>query len=129
MAGSLGAVPPERVVHGDFHYDSGREGMRRLLALDPRPDGVFVAGDVMAIGAIQEAQDAGLDVPGDIAVVGFDDVPLAALVRPALTTVRQDRLALGAAAGEALLELCRHAAPGPHAASVLPVELVVRDSA
>jgi LacI family transcriptional regulator, galactose operon repressor len=122
-------VPPERIVHGDFHYESGRTGMRQLLALPSPPDAVFAASDVMAIAAIHEAQEAGLAVPRDVAVVGFDDVPLAALVRPALTTVHQDRLGLGKAAAEALLQLHSHPHDEPLPATVLPVKLVVRDSA
>jgi LacI family transcriptional regulator len=129
-AAELGApVPPERVVLGDFHYDAGRSGMRRLLEVDPPPDAVFAASDVMAIAAVHEAQEAGLDVPADVAVVGFDDVPLAALVRPALTTVHQDRLGLGAAAADALLRLRAGPEAEPPPTTLLPVELVVRETA
>lgn len=113
------------VVEGDYYGESGYEGMRRLLALPEPPTAVFAAADLMAIGAIQAARDAGLDVPGDLAVVGFDDVAVAAHV--GLTTVRQDRAALGTAAGEALVAMIE-SPEEPPPAIVLPVELVVRGS-
>jgi LacI family transcriptional regulator len=81
----------------------------------------------MAVGAIKAIEDAGLRCPDDIAVVGFDDIQLAELVSPALTTVRQDKRALGIAAARSLVQLIEDKATAPHV-SVLPVELVVRDS-
>lgn len=123
------------VAHGDFFLASGREGMARLLALPGRPTAVFVAGDEMAIGALHAAVDAGLRVPTDIAIVAFDDIEAASLVRPALTTIAQDRGAFGAAAVSALLAtIDRAAETGPGeatavpAASILPTRLVVRES-
>lgn len=96
---------PEYVAHGDFFLDSGNRCAQQLLELPHPPTAAFVAGDEMAIGAIQSLLDAGRAVPGDLAIVGFDDVESASLVRPALTTVAQDREALAIAAVEALHEL------------------------
>ena len=79
--------------------------MRRLLELDERPDAIFAAGDEMAIGAIRAITEAGLKVPEDIAVVGFDDIELAALVQPGLTTVAQDKGGFGTAAATALIAM------------------------
>ena len=132
-------VPPEYVVSGDFFIDSGHAAMLSLLRLEHPPTAVFVCGDQMAVGALHAINEAGLDVPGDISVVGFDDVEIAALVRPSLTTVSQDYLGLGRA-GVALLtalieedrEFGRGADAPPSVAAMrpelVPGELIVRDS-
>lgn len=96
---------PEYIRHGDFFLASGYRCARELLALDEPPTALFAAGDEMAIGAMRAAYDAGLSVPEDLAIVGFDDVEAATLVRPALTTVVQDREGLSVAAVDALREL------------------------
>jgi LacI family transcriptional regulator len=112
---------------GDFYTASGYAAARRLLALREPPTAIFAASDLMAVGALQAAREAGLHVPEDLAIVGFDDVPLASLVEPALTTIRQDKHGLGRVAGEALFALID--SPNARPASVtLPVELVVRGS-
>ncbi|MFE2546642.1 LacI family DNA-binding transcriptional regulator [Actinacidiphila glaucinigra] len=120
------AVPQEYVAAGDFFLDSGRHAVRRLLALPEPPTALFAAGDMMAIGALHAVADAGLSVPGDLAVVGFDDIDAATLVRPALTTVAQDDRALGTAAVAALCELLGPEAVHPLPPRVLPTRLVVR---
>lgn len=122
------AVPEEYVVDGDFFLESGECAVRRLLAAGRPPTAVFAAGDQMAIGALHAAAAAGLSVPGDLAIVGFDDIDAASLVRPALTTVAQDQRALGTAAVDALRELLG-AAPAPSVRPrVVPTRLVVRAS-
>ncbi|MGH3245769.1 MAG: LacI family DNA-binding transcriptional regulator [Trebonia sp.] len=90
---------------GDFFVESGYTCAQRLAGLSNRPTAVFVAGDEMAVGAMHAFEDGGVSIPGDIAVVGFDDIEAAGLVRPALTTIAQDPIALGAAAVEALLTM------------------------
>lgn len=103
---SLGMTTrPDYVETGDFFLDSGYACAQRLAALRERPTAVFVAGDEMAVGAMHAFEDAGIGIPDDISVVGFDDIEAASLVRPALTTIAQDPIALGAAAVEALLAL------------------------
>ncbi len=126
---------PEYVVHGDFFLASGYEAARGLLALPEPPDAIFLAGDEMAIGALHAIADAGLSVPDDIAVVGFDDIESAALVRPALTTIAQDPNGLCVSAVDALLKIIgvgeadgRHKPQAFPAPRVLPTRLVVRDS-
>jgi LacI family transcriptional regulator len=121
------AFRDELVAYGDFYADSGRAGMAQLLTLDEPPTAVFTASDMMALGAITAAADAGMNVPRDVAVVGFDDMQLAAHVNPPLTTVRQDKAGLGVAAGKALLGLIDEQ-PVPQPGTTLPVELVVRGS-
>jgi LacI family transcriptional regulator len=115
------------VQEGDFYFDSGYRGMQALLALTEPPTAVFAAGDLMAAGAVRAVEEHGLSVPDDVALVGFDDIQLAAMMQPSLTTIRQDKVGLGAAAGEALLRMIEHADAAPPITS-LPVELVVRES-
>jgi DNA-binding LacI/PurR family transcriptional regulator len=114
-------------VDGDFSLDGGRRAMRELLAAAPALDGVFVANDLMALGALQELADAGREVPGDVAVVGFDDSPLAASAQPALTTVRQPIVAMGEALAGRLLRTIDDGTALPPL--VMETEIVVRDSA
>ena len=118
---------PAYEVEGDFYSDSGGAAMRRLLELRDRPTAVFVASDEMAVGAIRAAQGAGLRIPDDLAVVGFDDIQLAELVDPPLTTVRQDSVGIGVAAGRALVEQIENPDVTPPVLT-LPVQLVVRAS-
>lgn len=131
--GELGLDLPEQFVQsGDFFMDSGYACGSRLAKLPKtrRPTAVFVAGDEMALGAMHAFADAGLDVPGDIAVVGFDDIEAAGLVRPALTTVAQDSLALGAAVIDMLLALvnAKGDADAPATPILTPTRLVIRQS-
>lgn len=121
------AYRDDYVAYGDFYAESGREATARLLALDEPPTAIFAAADMMAIGAIRAAAEAGLRVPEDLSIVGFDDIQLAPHVNPPLTTMRQDKLGLGGAAGDALV--ARVATdPDRPALRTLPVELVVRGS-
>ncbi|WP_305785446.1 LacI family DNA-binding transcriptional regulator [Symbioplanes lichenis] len=115
------------VVAGDFYLDSGYAAMQRLLARDPRPTAVFAAGDEMAVGAMKAIHEAGLRIPADIAVVGFDDIEVAALIPPGLTTVTQDKTGFGTAAAEAVMTML-HGAATPPAPTTLPTTLVVRGS-
>jgi LacI family transcriptional regulator len=120
-------VPPEYEQHGDFYSESGEAAMRALLALDGPPTAVFAAADLMAVGAIRALEEAGLRCPDDVAVVGFDDIQLAELVTPALTTIRQDAPGIGTAAGRSLVEMIENPEVVPPA-RMLPVKLIVRDS-
>ncbi|MEA2243180.1 MAG: LacI family transcriptional regulator [Solirubrobacteraceae bacterium] len=121
------AYRDEYVAYGDFYAESGREATERLLALSDPPTAIFAAADLMAIGAIRAAAEVGLRVPEDLSVVGFDDIQLAPHVNPPLTTLRQDKLGLGGAAGDALVARIAGDAGRPSLRQ-LPVELVVRGS-
>jgi LacI family transcriptional regulator len=125
LAGAGLAAEPELIAEGSFDAPSGRTAMESMLHAHP-PTAVFVASDVVALGAIAAIRDAGLRVPDDLSVVGFDDVPLAAYFDPPLTTIRLPAHELGFAAGRALLERIR-GRPVP-ARMLLPTELVVRGS-
>lgn len=122
-------VPDEYVACGDFYLSSGQQAMRGLLGLDRPPTAVFAAGDHMAIGALHAASEAGYAVPSDVAVIGFDDIDAARLVRPALSTLAQDERALGVMAVEALRTMLDDPdTPGPATDLVVPVRLTVRGS-
>jgi LacI family transcriptional regulator len=129
-------VPSAYVMRGNFFLDSGRACMERLLSLSQPPTAVFVASDLMAVGAMNAAVDAGVRVPEDMSIVGYDDIELADVVRPALTTVTQDYLAMGHAAVDllrALIESDDDPSDGdglPHVAGpeFVPGRLVVRQS-
>jgi LacI family transcriptional regulator len=116
---------PELIEEADFDAASGHAAMARLLARTSF-DAAFVASDVVALGAIGALREAGLRVPGDVSIVGFDDIALAAYFDPPLTTVRLPAFELGQAAGRALLE--RIAEPAMAHRTLLPTELIVRAS-
>lgn len=97
-------IAPELIVEGDFTQEGGYRAMTRLLQLPERPTAVFVASDALAIGALSAIRAAGLAVPDDIAIVGFDDLPIASYASPPLTTMRQPIYELGARAAELLIE-------------------------
>lgn len=86
---------PDLVVEADFKQEGGHDAMRRLLALAEPPDGVFVANNLMSLGAVEAVREVGVDVPGALAMAMFDDPTWAALVRPPLTTVAQPTYAMG----------------------------------
>lgn len=138
LAGLGGDLSESRIAYGDFTQSSGEEAAAHLLDTVPDLDGLFVASDLMALGALRALRQRGLRVPDDVAVVGFDDIPLAAAADPPLTTVRQQTLLQGRAMARMLLDRARPdlaLTPAPELGDVtsdrllLPVELVVRDSA
>jgi DNA-binding LacI/PurR family transcriptional regulator len=119
-----------RHPHGDAQ-SIGYSAAQTLLEDRSRPTAILCFSDALARGVIRAIQDAGLDVPADVSVVGFDDNPLAARIRPALTTVRQDADAKGRGAAAALTAAIERAKTHPNGRGrhvVLPTELVVRDS-
>ena len=118
---------PELVADADFSWLGGFEAGHRLLALDDRPTALLAACDVAALGAIDAARALGLSVPGDLSVVGFDDVPSASQAFPKLTTVRQPLREMGATSARMALSLARgHELPTRRVR--FDTELVVRDT-
>jgi LacI family transcriptional regulator len=119
------ALRPELIGEGDFSEASGYIAAQRLLAANPTA--IFVASDTMAEGAIRALRDAGLRVPQDVAIVGFDDMPHASRTNPPLTTIRQPTSQMGALAVNTLIDIIQN--PGEHKRHIiLPVELVIRES-
>ena len=121
------AERPEYVLEGDYYHGSGYERTKQLLALAEPPDAIVAASDMMAVGAIVAIEEAGLRVPEDIAVVGYDDSPFAAAMWPALTTVPQDALGLGTSAADSVLAMLDNP-DDPPPAVIFPTELVIRES-
>lgn len=112
---------------GGFTSDGGADAMRRILAAGPAPDAVFVASDLMARGALAVLGAAGLRAPEDVAVIGFDDSPVAQTVSPPLTTIRQPSFEQGKGMVEVLLDIL--AGREPTRVTILETTLVVRESA
>ena len=125
-----GVPVDERLVReADFTLQGGVRAMQELLEIDPAPSAVFAQNDLMAMGASQVAKARGLRIPEDLAVVGFDDQPAAALVTPTLTTVTQFNENLGARAAQMLFERLSGGVVGPGRREEMPFELVLRESA
>lgn len=119
---------PGLELPGDFSEAAGHDAARRMLERDLRPSAVFAANDGMAIGALSAFRDAGLRVPEDIAVAGFDDIPMARYVEPTLSSVRVDISELGKNATDRLLDALGEPAPRTLRHHTLPTTLVVRRS-
>jgi LacI family transcriptional regulator len=116
---------PELIAESDFSEAGGYEAMQRLLPAKPRA--VFVSSDTMAEGALRALRNAGLSVPQDIAIVGYDDMPLATRTSPPLTTIRQPTKQLGTLAVETLIDIVQNS--DEHKRHIIvPVELVIRES-
>ena len=117
------------IAYGTLSQESGEQAMTELLERDPGLDAVFAASDLMAAGALRALRRAGRRVPEDVAVVGFDDLDLASMTDPALTTVRQPIVEMGRQMASLVLALAER----PHAPRarglILPTELITRQSA
>ncbi len=111
------------MVEGDFTEAGGYYAMQRLL--HAKPDAIFAASDIMAIGAMRAAREAGLRIPDQVAFVGFDDLPLSTLSDVQLTTVRQPVVQFGAKAVEILIDLIEHGIDPPRHV-IVGTELVIR---
>jgi DNA-binding LacI/PurR family transcriptional regulator len=122
-------LPPSRDLEfvADFSHDGGLQAMRSLLTDRPDIDAVFAASDLMAAGALQALRDAGRRIPDDVAVVGFDDSPLAATTQPPLSSVRQPIEEMGREMVRLLVEAIERSDPVPRHV-VLGTELVRRAS-
>jgi LacI family transcriptional regulator len=118
----------ELICRGDFRAEGGYDAMAKLLGLAEAPTGVFCANDLMAMGALAAARERGRRVPGDVAVVGFDDIPTARLTNPTLTTVAQFPDRLGRRAAELLFDRLEGKATAAGRVEAMPFELIVRES-
>jgi len=118
----------EWIVYGDFNKEKAYQESEKLLKGKKRPTAIFCADDYMAIGVMERIKEEGLTIPDDIAIVGFDDIELAAYVKPTLTTIRQPIYELGKTAAQVLLNLIKGKQKVPlH--KLLNVELLKRESA
>jgi LacI family transcriptional regulator len=115
----------EMIVDGYFKEDGGYFAMQQLLLR--KPDVVFAASDTMAVGALRAIKGAGLRVPEDIGIVGFDDLPSSQITDPPLTTVHQPIHHIGETAAESLIDMIDHPDSTRHQI-ILPTKLVIRSS-
>ncbi len=114
------------VASANFDYDGGYRAAARLLATNPRPTAIFASSDQHAIGALRAARDAGLEVPSDLSIIGFDDIPLASLVTPRLSTVAQPIAAISERAVAMVLQI--HAGETIMKCERFDTELKIRES-
>ena len=130
MARLLPAYDPQdvSVVRGDFTEDSGYRAGQQMQALKRLPDAIFAANDMMAIGCLFALNEAGVHVPNDVALVGFDDIPMARFISPPLTTVRVRMTDMGSRALEGLAFQIENPEGTRNSVQVLQTELVVRRS-
>jgi LacI family transcriptional regulator len=119
------AIDESLIVQGNFTEAGGYAAMQQLLAA--KPDAVFAASDITAIGAMNAVLDAGLKIPEDVAFVGFDDVPIATMSKVKLTTIRQPILQFGIKAVELLIDVI-HNGKKPARRITIETELIIRES-
>lgn len=118
------APPPDWIHEADFDHEEGRRAMQRILSGPARPTAVFCANDIQAIGALFECQEQKISVPGQMSIIGFDDVAAAQYVRPQLTTIRVPAHSMGQIAAQRLLDAV--GGKKEPVSETLAVELIVR---
>jgi DNA-binding LacI/PurR family transcriptional regulator len=121
-------IQPQHIVTGDFSLESGRKAAYELIEAGDLPSVVIAMNDLMAIGAILAFQEAGCHVPEDVAVLGFDDISEATIIRPALTTIAQDSMDIGHKLAECLFTRIEDPSI-PNRRLESPRQLIIRDSA
>ncbi|MED5803829.1 LacI family DNA-binding transcriptional regulator [Gordonia sp. Z-3] len=114
------------VYNGDYQQETGEKLAAQALTADPRPTALMCANDLMAVGAMEYCRVAGLRVPDDVSIVGFDDLPLSGLLTPRLTTVRQPAHDIGVRAASVLFDLIDTGAAEP--INIIPTTVQIRSS-
>jgi LacI family transcriptional regulator len=118
---------PELIYEGTFFQPDGYAGASALLDIDNPPTAIFASNDIMALGVMDAVRSRGLRIPGDISIIGFDDIPQSAVVRPTLTTINQPLEKMGRVATQMLLDLLQH--PEKEIDRIeLPTQLIIRES-
>ena len=125
-AGLSPESPDVHILEGENNLEGGAEAFRRLWEITPRPTAVLAMSDIMAMGVLKTAQDAGVEVPRQLSIAGYDDVPEARFSTPPLTTVHQPSVKKGEQAVGLLVRLLAGVAVNEHI--TLPTRLVVRAS-
>ena len=121
------SADPDLIIEGDWSATAGHGAFQRLMRLPNPPTAIFAQNDRMAIGVLRAAREAGVQVPGQLAVIGVDDMPLASYFDPSLTTMRQDLAAIGRQAARLLI--CAVEDPGAERQHLrLSADLIVRES-
>jgi DNA-binding LacI/PurR family transcriptional regulator len=116
------------IVDAPFDVASGKQALQSLLRLPQLPTAVFASNDLLAIGAMQAAREAGLNVPADLSIIGMDDIYPSSLTTPGLTTMSKSKYEIGCQAGKFLLERINGKAPQRGRRHVIPCQLIVRGS-
>lgn len=120
-------VRDELICEGDYRENSGYRHTKQLLNLGRRPTAIFACNDLMAVGALAALEEEGIRVPEEVAVVGYDDIPFASVIRPRLTTVAQPKYEIGSIACEMLIERMKDR-DKPKQEVVLKPNLIIRES-
>jgi LacI family transcriptional regulator len=118
----------ELLIPGDFTDSAGYDAAKRILLMKKRPTAIFACNDSMAIGAMSALREMNVDVPAEIAVAGFDDIPMARIVRPKLTTVRVAINELGTLASETLFAAVRDKEKHVRHHRLIPTDIAIRES-
>ena len=119
-------LPPEFIVEEPFSYSKGADGFRQIFLNKRNPTAVICLNDVLAIGAISEARNMGLKVPEDVSITGCEDLEIAAMINPRLTTVKYPTAKMGSIAAQYIISQLKN--EKPILQSIFPTELVVRES-
>jgi LacI family transcriptional regulator len=122
------SVSKSHIVSGNFTIDSGYHGFIQLLGLPEKPQAIFTANDMMALGCYDAANYFNLKIPDDIGIIGFDDIFISKYVNPGLTTVRVQIDEVGKAAAKLLIERLNHTNGHEHSLIKIPTELIIRKS-
>lgn len=117
----------ELVIEGDFQYKDGFEAANKLLSVNVEPTAIFATNDLMAVGAVSSGLERGLSIPGQLSVIGFDNIPLASYANPPITTIDQPKSEIGALATEILLHRMGDPDIQPRV-EILDPKIVVRKS-
>lgn len=120
-------IDPDLIIQGNFTYTAGLQGGRRLLSLPNPPTAIFAANDKTALGVYAAAEEIGLNIPDDLSVVGFDDIPEAAQIRPGLTTIDQSIEKMGYTAMQILIKLIEGAVV-ENKLHKMPTQIILRES-
>jgi LacI family transcriptional regulator len=121
-------VPAPQVIHGSFTQDSGYQMARKALTIQPRPTALIAGNNFIAIGLLKAVRDADVEVPEDLAVAGFDDLPTAMVVEPFLTVAAQPAYEMGRQAAELLFSRLSGENSAPPQEILLPLDLILRRS-
>lgn len=122
------SLSAEQIAFVEFSSDGGYDGARRVLRTSPPPTAIICGNDLIALGVLDAIQDLGLDVPGDVAVTGMDNIDVASVTCPPLTTIAKPKARIGEEAAALLIDRIEGKVVGPPQLRLLPTELIVRGS-
>ena len=121
-------VREDLIVYSRLSFDEGWQSMKKLMKGNVAPKAVFCSNDNSAIGAIQYLKSIGLNIPRDVAIIGFNDDPMAKIIDPSLTTISQPSVEMGRIAARQVIKRHAHLETEPYETILLKTKLVIRDS-